>query len=98
MNTADLQRYFDKSGDAQLLPGETIENEHGFIVYEIRGDSFFLLHVYGDGRYWQALAERIARAAGCRRIVIGTSRNPQTLERKYGYQTVRTGYILTKEL
>ena len=96
MTPADLKRYFEKSGDAELLDGELVENEHGFMVFDIQGTTFRLLHVYGDGRYWQALAERAAKLAGCERVVFGTRRPPAAFVRRHGYKL--TGYILEKEI
>lgn len=98
MNPAHLADYFAKSGDEELLPGELLQNENGFMVFEIKGSTFYLLHMYGNGRYWQNLAERAARKAGCTEIIIGTYRNPETLTRKYGYKVMRHGVIMKKEL
>lgn len=100
MTTDDLQRYFKKSGDSNLLAGELLENEHGFMVFDVlidmHGTSFRILHAYGDGKYWQALAERMAKRCRCDRIVVCTKRNPHGFIRRHGYSIV--GYILGKEL
>lgn len=98
MNHKHLARYFEKSGDNKLLEGKIIENNFGFMVYDVLGDEFQLLHVYGNGKYWQSLAEEIAKMLNCTKIVIGTYRNPKTLARKYGYKVVKTGYMMEKEI
>lgn len=96
ISQADIEDYLNKSGDEYLSGDHVIENEHGFLTYSVTPDCLFIINCYGDGEYWDKVANDLAKEAGKDVVRFGTRRNPKTFERKYGYKTV--GYILEKEV
>lgn len=93
-----IDDYCQRSQDNKLSGTRQLCNEHGFLTYDIDGDTFKMHNVYGDGRYWQNEMEKIAKESGCKKILCGTWRNPNPMCRRYGYKVVGTGTILEKEL
>jgi len=97
MDKKDIEQYLKKSGDTSINPANLIENSHGFMSWRInKPDTFVLINVYGDGKYWDSVAVELAKQLNLSKIVFGTKRNPKAFERKYGYSHV--GYILEKEV
>lgn len=83
-----LNDYFARSGDKELSDGKLEEDEHGFCVWRTYEDSFILVHVYGDGQYWDDFATEKARELGMKKVIFGTLRNPELFIRrsKYDYK------------
>ena len=91
-----IQDYFNKSGDTKLEDGKRLSNEHGFLIYRLGKDAIYVMHCYGDGKYWDKVLEKIARKYMVPKIVFGTKRNYKAFQRKFGYKMI--GYILEKEV
>jgi len=97
MDSKDLQRYLEKSGDTELSEGTNlIENDKGFMTWRIHKDSFVGVNIYGDGHYWDAFANELAKHLGLKKLMFATKRSPKVFEKNYGYKI--TGYILEKEV
>lgn len=96
LDTKDLERYLEKSGDTYIIPENLIENDHGFMSWKVDGNSLVLFNVYGDGKYWDAFSLELAKRLGLKTIRIGTLRNPKVFEKKYNYNII--GHILEKEV
>ena len=92
----NLERYFEKSGDTEIITDNLIENEHGFASYFVNGDRLVICNVFGDGEFWDAFFLDKARELGLKRVTFGTRRNYKAFEKKFGYKL--TGYILEKEV
>lgn len=92
-----LQDYYRRSGDTEILHG-TIEQDEkkGFMVWTFTNDSVVLLHVYGDGEYWNEMAEEIAKGLNLNKILFATTRSPKAFCRKYGCDIV--GHVLAREV
>jgi len=88
--------YLLRSGDDTIEPDNYIENEHGFASYQIDGQQFTIIQCYGDGLWWDAEFNRLAKANNCTHILFATQRNPKTFARKFGYKTMAT--VMTKEV
>lgn len=91
-----VEQYFRKSGDSKLLPGMVLTDDHGFLVYTLCDDFLLILHMFGDGKYWIARAEEIARQHGKKELRGGTVRNPFAMARATGFKLA--GFILSKEV
>lgn len=95
MTPNQLQDYFNRSGDNEIIPNcEYLVNDYGFMSYRVEKDTFIIVQVYGDGKYWDEKANRLAKQFGLIKIMFSTKRNPKTFERKYGYRV--TGYVMEK--
>ena len=94
---SELRDYFKRSGDNELLEGVTIyKADKGFCVYGIDEEHLILMHVYGDGKYWDKWAEDKAKELGLDRILFATKRNPDGFCRKYKYDII--GYVLERKI
>lgn len=96
MTPEQVHDYLKRSGDATLCTDNLIENEHGFLTWKIHEDKLVAVQVYGDGKYWDAFLNELAKLIGLNKIMMATKRNPKTFERKFGYKV--TGHILEKEV
>lgn len=96
INRDDMLDYFERSGDDYIVEGTLIQNDHGFMIYRVFKEEFCIMQAYGDGKYWDNLANELAKANGCKNLKFGTKRKPEGFCRKYGYKV--SGYILTKEV
>jgi len=97
MNLEDIQKYFNKSGDNEILTDNLIENEHGFMSWTINDEGdFLILQVYGNGSYWDEVSQVLAEAMEAKKIIFATKRNYKGFVRKFGYKL--TGYILEKDV
>lgn len=71
---------------------------HGFMTYgwypETQG--FVLWHVAGDGRHWEGVAERMAKARGAKCLMLFTRRDPRSFARRYGAEV--WGYWMKRDL
>ena len=89
-----LKWYEERTGcdDLRLNPDELImfHPEHGFITYWTHDDIFELHHMCGDGKFWQAVIQKIARFENVHTLRAFTRRNPKAWIRKYGGRI--TGY------
>lgn len=93
----DLQDYYQRSGDNYLVEGHTqISTEHGFCVWDYNDTHLVLIHVYGDGQYWDTWAETKAKELNLDKILFATRRNPEGFCRKYKYKVI--GHILEREI
>ena len=96
MHDLDLQRYYDKSGDTELSKGYMEENDHGFCVWGVADNSLILIHVYGDGEYWDSWATEKANQLDLDSVAFGTKRSPKAFCKKFGYTVI--GYILERKV
>lgn len=92
----DLADYFKRSGDTELLNGNLEQNEKGFCIWSTNKDMLVLIHVYGDGKYWNQWAETKARELGMKKILFATKRNPEGFVRSHGFSVI--GYILERSV
>lgn len=72
------------------------DKSKGFITFAIIGETMIIPDLYGDGKYWLGVAEKIAKENNCTKLKGGTTRNPKAYERMFGTKIV--GYILEKDL
>lgn len=91
-----LDDYFKRSGDTELSEGNIFENSYGFCIWRTYEDVFVLVHVYGDGNYWNNWAEIKAKEFGMKKIIFGTKRNPSGFCRKHGFHI--SGYVLERSI
>ena len=96
MNFQDIEKYLKKSGDDEISTSNLVENQHGFMSWRTHKDTFVGINVYGDGHYWDAFANELAKKLGLKKIMFATKRSPKVFEKKYGYKI--TGYILEREV
>lgn len=79
------------------LNGEVIyEPDKGFVTYLHQGTKLLVPDVYGDGLYWLAKMETLAKSLHCTKLVGGTTRNVKAYNKMFGTKIV--GYILEKEI
>ena len=92
-----VQDYLDRSGDDKLEDGRVLYHpEKGFVVYHTTDTALVLVHVYGDGQFWDSFAHVKAKELGLEKITFGTRRNPEAFRRLHGYEII--GYILEKKV
>ena len=95
-----LKWYEERTGcdDLRLNPDELImfHPEHGFITYWTHDDIFELHHMCGDGKFWQAVIQKIARFENVHTLRAFTRRNPKAWIRKYGGHI--TGYEMEADI
>ena len=95
-----LKWYEERTGcdDLRLNPDELImfHPEHGFITYWTHDDIFELHHMCGDGKFWQAVIQKIAKFENVHTLRAFTRRNPKAWIRKYGGHI--TGYEMEADI
>ena len=95
-----LNWYQERTGceDLKLYPDELVifHPEHGFITYLVHDDTFDLHHLCGDGKFWQAVIQKIARFENVHKLRAFTRRNPKAWIRKYGGHI--TGYEMEADI
>ena len=97
MDKDTAERFLEKSGSRKVMTNNLIENEHGFISWELDDDAFVCLNVYGDGDYWDKYMNELAKQLGCKTILGGTTRKSyKAFVKKYNFKLV--GYIFEKEV
>jgi hypothetical protein len=97
MPTQDqLDDYFSRSGDTELSVGNMEENEYGFCVWRENNGNLLLIHVYGDGKFWNNWAANKAKELGMNKVCFATKRNPMAFCRKHGFEL--EGYILARSI
>lgn len=91
--------YFKRSGDTYLVGDYYIANEHGFMTFWFHDKEPVLMlgNVYGDGKYWEQEAIRIAKEHNMKKIRFGTTRNPKVFIKRFRDFKI-TGYILEREV
>lgn len=59
--------YREKVEPFRLLPGYNLwaTHEHGFLMWKIEGDIFWLNQCCGDAFYWVPVIDKFARDNGC---------------------------------
>ena len=72
------------------------EPDKGFVTYLHQGTRLLVPDVYGDGLYWLAKMETLAKSLHCTKLVGGTTRNVKAYNKMFGTKIV--GYILEKEI
>ena len=91
-----IEDYFKVTGKS-TLDGEVIyEKENGFVTYQQQGDRLLVPDVYGNGLYWLAKLELLAKSLHCTKLVGGTTRNVKAYNKLFGTKII--GYILEKEI
>ena len=97
MKKEDLERYFEKSGDTEIITTDhVVSNDHGFATFAIRPDCVLIYNEFGDGRYWEKFFTQVAKNNGIKTVRCATSRNPAPYVRKFKFKIV--GYILEREV
>ena len=91
-----LKDYFAKTGKVELNGIVIYEPAKGFVTYEQQGTRLLVPDVYGDGLYWLAKMEELARSLHCTKLIGGTTRNVKAYNKMFGTKII--GYILEKEL
>ncbi len=91
-----IKDYLKRSGDSELSEGTLEENEHGFCIWRIEDNTLVLVHVYGDGQYWNEWATSKAREMNIKDIYFATQRNPEGFVRRHGFEVI--GYILKRSV
>ena len=90
-----LEDYFRKSGDTELVEGHLETSDDGFCVWGSNSEGLCLIHVYGDGVYWNSWADKKAEELGVTNIFFATTRSPRGFERKFNYKVI--GHILERK-
>lgn len=88
--------YFAKTGKVELSGTVIYEPENGFVTYQHQGTRLLVPDVYGDGLYWLAKMENLAKSLHCTKLIGGTTRNVKAYNKMFGTRVI--GYILEKEL
>ena len=96
MEARIIEDYLERSGDKELSEGTLEENEHGFCIWRIENNELVLVHVYGDGIYWNNWATEKAKEMNIENIFCATRRNPEGFVRKFGFEVV--GYVLRRSV
>ena len=92
-----LKDYFNKTGKVELSGTDCrYEKDKGFVTYQQQGTRLLVPDVYGDGLYWLAKMEELARSLHCTKLIGGTTRNVKAYNKMFGTKII--GYILEKEL
>jgi hypothetical protein len=91
-----LNDYYLRSGDTELSDGKVEVNENGFCVWRKIDEAILLVHVYGNGTYWNQFASNKAKELGLSKVIFATKRNPDGFIYKHGFKV--TGYILEREV
>lgn len=99
-------RFIRRNGDSEYVPiegGETVFNERGFLHFKVipgthGGKCFYVDGLYGPGQgvYWEGVIDQLAKANGCKMIMIVTSRRAEAVQQLFGYKPRST--IMTKEV
>ena len=88
--------YFAKTGKVELNGSVIYELNNGFVTYIHQGDRLLVPDVYGNGLYWLAKMEELAKSLHCTKLVGGTTRNVKAYNKMFGTKII--GYILEKEI
>lgn len=91
-----VQDYFAKTGKVTLDGTIEYEKGKGFVTYIHQGDRLLVPDVYGNGLYWLAKMEDLAKSLHCTKLVGGTTRNVKAYNKLFGTKII--GYILEKEI
>lgn len=92
-----MEDYFSKTGKVELSGTDYIyEQDKGFVTYEQQGTRMLVPDVYGNGLYWLAKMEDLAKSLHCTKLIGGTTRNVKAYNKLFGTKVI--GYILEKEL
>ena len=91
-----MEDYFNKTGKVELSGIIVYEPDNGFVTYEQQGTRLLVPDVYGDGLYWLAKMEELAKSLHCTKLIGGTTRNVKAYNKMFGTKVI--GYILEKEL
>ena len=91
-----LKDYFAKTGKVELSGIIIYKPDKGFVTYQQQGTRLLVPDVYGDGLYWLAKMEELARSLHCTKLIGGTTRNVKAYNKMFGTKII--GYILEKEL
>jgi len=89
--------YAKRSGDDAIESKNYIENEHGFASWDVEGDVFRVIQIYGDGKYWDRYLRQIAKEHRCKTAIFHTRRNPEAWKRRYNAQIVETCMMIELE-
>lgn len=97
MDNEAHRKYLEKSGDDEIFYDNYTENEHGFCSWTVNEyNELSISQCYGDGNYWLDYFIAKAKELGCKRLIMGTRRNPKTFERKFNFRTI--AYIMVREI
>jgi hypothetical protein len=95
-----IELYYRKSGGVRGdIKGTYREaNEKGFCTYDIykEEDHIFVHNVCGDGKYWDAFLQKLAKEHGLSKIMFFTQRDPEAWKKSLGYEI--QGYVMEKKI
>lgn len=91
-----IEDYFRLTGKVKLDGFIMYEKGKGFATHLQQGTRLLVPDVYGNGLYWLAKMEELAKSLHCTKLVGGTTRNVKAYNKLFGTKIV--GYILEKEL
>ena len=94
MKVIGVQDYLEKSGDTEILDGNTeTDKDKGFCIWRVQKDTLVLIQVYGDGSHWNQWATNKAKELELTTISFGTRLDPEIFH-KHGFEVV--GYIMQR--
>lgn len=91
-----LEKYGRTLGEPDFIDSLDERSAHincdgkSFFIYAILPKAIFLRDAYGDGSWIEHELEQLCKAYGRKSAIFYTKRDPSALQRKYGFEPIRT--------